>query len=108
MGQIERLIKAVTNLFSSPSLIKQSTDGGTQKLIIPADPFQIAGTAQACRTILAIQENENPVYMNIGAVATAENFSIPKGIIIPLPFDNCSKLNFFGTANDIIQLIWRD
>ena len=108
MGQIERLIEAVTDLLEATSLIKTSSTGGTQKLTIPADPFQIAGSAQPCRSVSMIQSNENPVYMNIGAVADADDFLIPKDIMIPLNYDDCSKLNFFGTANDVIQLIWRD
>jgi len=122
MGQIERLIEAVTvnktaieavetdieALLDVTSLIKTSTEGGTQKLTIPADPFQIAGSAQVCRSMLVMHSNENPVYINIGAVATADNFSIPKDTIVPVPFDNCSKLNFFGTANDIIRIFWRN
>ena len=108
MDQIERLIQAVTNLFGSASLIKNSSAGGTQKLTIPADPFQIAGSAQACRSVSVIQSNVNPVYMNIGAVATADKFLIPKDIMIPLSFNDCSLLNFFGTADDVVQLIWRN
>lgn len=99
MDQLERI---------ADSLIKISTGGGTQKLIIPADPFQVAGSAQACRSILVVHSSDNAVYMNIGAVATADSFLIPKDTPIPLPFDNCSRLNFFGTATDTIHLLWRN
>lgn len=108
MGQIERLIEAILDLFNAASLIKQSTGGGTQKLTIPADPFQVAGTAQACRSILVVHSSDNAVYMNIGAVATADSFLIPKDTVVPVPFDNCSRLNFFGTADDVIRLLWRN
>lgn len=90
------------------SLSTKSTEGGTQKLAIPADPFQVAGSDQECRSILVVHSSDNAVYMNIGAVATADNWLIPKDTPIPLPFDNCSKLNFFGTQADVIRLLWRN
>lgn len=99
MDQIERIAN---------SLIKQSTTGGTQKLTIPADPFQVAGSDQACRSVLVVHSSDNAVYMNIGAVADADKFIIPKNAVIPIPIDNCSKLNFFGTAADTIRLLWRN
>lgn len=95
-------------LMGSTSLIKRSTGGGTQKLTIPADPFQIAGSNQECRSILVVHSSDNAVYVNIGAVANADNFLIPKNIPIPIPVDNCSRLNFFGTAADVVRLLWRD
>lgn len=108
MDQIERLIQEVKALFGTLSLIKQSTTGGTQKLTIPADPFQIAGSAQACRSVLVVHSSDNAVYMNIGAVADTDDFLIPKNVVIPVPIDNCSKLHFFGTQADTIRLLWRD
>lgn len=108
MGQIERIISAVTNLFGAASLIKQSTAGGTEKLTIPGTPFQIAGTAQVCRCVSIVHSNTNPVYFQIGALADVNDFIIPKDVVIPVPIDNCSKLNFFGTENDTIQLLWRN
>jgi len=97
----------VVKVMLADSLLVKSTEGGTEKLTIPADPFQIAGSAQECRGVLVVHSSDNAVYMNIGAVADADDFLIPKDVVIPVPIDNCSKLNFFGTADDTIRLLWR-
>lgn len=102
---------SVKVLMGDTSLIKQSTgdgDGHTQKLTIPADPFQVTGSDQACRSVLVVHTSDNAVYMNIGAVADADDFIIPKNVVIPVPIDNCNKLHFFGTQADIIRLLWRN
>ena len=90
------------------SLSIPSTTGGTQKLTIPGDPYQVAGVAQACRSVLVVHTSDNAVYMNIGTVATADSFPIPKNVVLPIPIDNCDKLNFFGTTADTIRLLWRN
>ena len=90
------------------SLIKQSTAGGTQKITIPATPFQVAGSSQACRSVLVVHSSDNAVYMQLGAAADADDFLIPKNVPIPVPIDDCSKLNFFGTQADTIRLLWRN
>lgn len=102
------IIDKWTGLLNSLSLSRQSTSGGTQKLTIPADPFQVVGSDQACRSVLVVHTSDNAVYMNIGAVASADNFIIPKNVPTPVPVDNCSKLNFFGTQADIIRVLWRN
>ena len=90
------------------SLSTPSTGGGTQKLTIPGDPYQVAGSDQACRSVLVVHTSDNAVYMNISAVATADSFPIPKNVVLPIPIDNCDKLNFFGTTADTIRLLWRN
>lgn len=104
---IKDVLKAARDI-ATDSLSTPSTGGGTQKLTIPADPFQVAGSAQACRSVLVVHTSDNAVYMNLGAVADADDFPIPKNVVIPVPIDNCSKLNFFGTAADTIRLLWRN
>lgn len=106
MGQIERIIEAVNNLLASTSLIMQSTGGGTQKLTISSSTAQ--GSAQICRSVLIIHSSENPVYLQLGAAADADDFIIPKNFPIPVPIDNCSKLYFYGTNADTIRLLWRN
>lgn len=101
-------INPATEEKQTDSLSAPSTDGGTQKLTIPADPFQVAGSDQTCRSILVVHSSDNAVYMNLGAVADADDFLIPKNVVIPVPIDNCSKLNFFGTEADTIRLLWRN
>lgn len=110
MGQIERGIKAITDLFSSSSLIKQSTAGGTQKLTIAGNV--IVGSAQACRSCLihCPSENAGTIHLTLAAeAADADDFLIPKGSPMPFPVDNLSDLHFYGTDNgDVIYVLWRD
>lgn len=88
------------------SLVTKSTSGGTQKLTISSNVAQ--GTSQACRSILVVHASDNAVYMNIGATADADDFIIPKNVIVPVPVDNCSDLYFYGTDADTIRLLWRN
>lgn len=83
-----------------------SSTGGTQKLAIDSNVAQ--GSDQACRSILVVHASDNAVYVNIGATADANDFIIPKNVVVPIPIDNCSKLYFYGTNADIIRLLWRD
>lgn len=119
LGDLVTAIEAVTTelttleldieaILGALSLIKQSTAGGVQKVTIPADPFQVAGSAQACRSVLVVHTSDNALYMNLGAVATVNSWPIPKNTVIPVPVDNCSLLNFFGTAADTVRLLWRN
>ena len=87
-------------------LIANSASGGTQKLTIASNVAQ--GSDQTCRSILVVHASDNAVYMNIGATADADDFIIPKNVVIPVPIDNCSKLYFYGTDADTIRLLWRD
>jgi len=83
-----------------------SDSGGTQKLTIATTHAQ--GTAQPCRSILVVHTSDNAVYMNIGATADADDFIIPKNVIVPVPVDDCSDLYFYGTNGDTIRLLWRN
>lgn len=106
MGQIERLIKAVTDLLEATSLIKTSSAGGTQKLTISSNIAQ--GSAQACRSVLIVHSSDNAIYLQLGATADVDDWLVPKNFPIPVPIDNCSKLHFYGTDADTIRLLWRN
>jgi len=96
----------VEALLGGTSLIKQSTSGGTQKLTIASNVAQ--GSSQACRSVLVVHTSDNAVYVNIGATADADDFPIPKNVVVPIPVDNCSDLYFYGTDADTIRLLWRN
>lgn len=106
MDQIERLIEAIDNLLDATSLIKTSTGGGTQKLTIASNVA--VGSAQACRGVLVVHSSDNAVYLQLGATADADDWEVPKNTPVPVPIDDCSKLNFYGTDADIIRLLWRN
>jgi len=112
MDQIERIAQATENLLNSISLIKTSTAGGTQKVIIPATPFQVAGTAQVCRACLlhCPTGNTGDIHLTIkDELADTDDWLIPKGVAIPIPISDVSKLHFIGAnADDVIHILWRN
>lgn len=112
MDQLDAIIQATENLLDSISLIKQSSAGGTQKLLIPVTPFQIAGAAQVCRTCLlhCPTDNTGAIHLTIkDELADTDDWLIPKGVAIPVPIDDLSKLHFVGAnENDLIYILWRN
>jgi len=87
-----------------------STGGGTEKVTIPADPFQVAGSAQACREVRVFCPSANAaaVYLQIGAVADADDIALEEDTWLTIPISNTNLLNFFGAQNDIVNLLWRN
>lgn len=82
-----------------------SAKGGAQKVTLANNVGQ--GSSQPCRSILVVHASDNAVYMNIGAAADADDFIIPKNVIVPVPVSDCSDLYFYGTNADTIRLLWR-
>jgi hypothetical protein len=62
------------------------------------------------RSCLVQQYSGTQVYMNINVVATAAATAWKISSITPhpIPVDDLSKLNFIGTAGDIVQILWRN
>ncbi len=87
-----------------------SSGGGTEKITIPADPFQVAGAAQACREVIIYCPSGNVgiTYLQIGAVADADDLPLHEDVWLSIPINNTNLLNFFGTAADKVYLLWRN
>ena len=100
----------IETLSDSGALDRNSTAGGTEKLTIPGDPFQVPGSAQTCREILIYVPSGNvgTTYLNIGAVADADDLQLQEDVWLSAPFSNTNLLNFFGTADDVVHLLWRN
>lgn len=103
-----RVLKLLYDLLNESSLIKTSTAGGVDKITIPADPFQVTGSDQACSSALLIHASDNSVYINFSSVASANTFPVPKNFPIPCPVDNLNEINVFGTEADDIFVLWRN
>ena len=97
-------------LFGNASLIKQSSAGGTQKLVIAGNVVQ--GSAQACRSCLLHipTGNAGDVHLTIANEAgDIDDWLCPKGIPFPVPIDNLNELHFYGGTNgDLIYVLWRN
>lgn len=112
MDQFERIAIATENLLNSISLIKTSSVGGTQKIVIPATPFKVAGSAQVCRTCLlhCPTDNTGAIHLTIADEdADTDDWLLPKGEAVPIHIDNLSKLHFIGAnENDLVYILWRN
>ena len=97
--------KLVNSPLGAASLIKQSAQGGSQKLTISSNVAQ--GANQSCRSVLVVTDGNN-VFMTIGRTATEDDFILPKNVVIPVPIDNCSDLYFYGGDGTTIRLLWRN
>jgi len=110
MGQLAEIYNAVKDLFSSSSLIQQSTAGGTQKLTVTTNAA--VGSDQACRSCLihCPTGNLGDIHLTIAnEAADVNDFLITKGIPMPVPVDNLSDLHFYGANNgDLIYVLWRN
>ena len=103
----------VEALLGSTSLIKQSGAGGQELITIPASPFRVVGTAQACRSLIlyAPSTNTGAIYISIdgGAADASTDFLIPQDVIFAVPVDNVDDCAFEGAVqNDVLYIMWRD
>ena len=87
-----------------------SSAGGTEKLTIPGSPFQVAGASQVCREVIIYvpSANAGTTYLQIGAVADANDLQLQEDVWLPIAMNNTNLLNFFGTENDLVHLLWRN
>jgi hypothetical protein len=89
---------------------KNSSTGGVIIITIPNPAADITHTAtQPCRSCLVQQQSGTQVYLNINtAAAAATGWKLSATSALPIPIDDVQKLHFFGTAGDIIQILWRN
>ncbi len=95
--------------FYGKDLMENSTIGGVVLVTIAATPADITHTASVpCRSCLVQQQSGTQVYMNIGtAAAAATGWKLSSTTPIAVPVDDVQKLHFFGTASDVVQILWR-
>ena len=104
MGQIERLIEAVTNLLETASLIKTSGSGGSQRETLVSGTKQAA--SQVCRfcRIQCAAANTEVVRVRIGTTCGAtDGVELPSNpVLTPYSIDNLNLLYFFSADDDAI------
>ena len=98
---------ASTNL----DLTKNSITGGVVAVTIGNPAADIQPSSQPCRSCTIQYYSGTQLYMNVDAVATAAatSWKISKisGAVLLYEIDDLNKLHFFGTAGDIVQIIYR-
>ena len=103
---------------------KVGTSGGSNRVTIPATPFQIRGgtgtggaTSVACRMCKIIAFNGSNIKVNIDTACTqATGIPVPEwklangvGGYLDIPIDDLNRLYFIGdTENDTVDILyWR-
>lgn len=89
-------------------LTKNSDTGGFVSVTIAATPADITPDSQPCLSCLVQQKSGTQAYMNIRAEASADTWKLSSTSPIPVPVRNLNQLHFFGTAADVIQILWRN
>ena len=87
-----------------------STDGGVLILTIP-DPAEdtVCDESIPCRSVVIQQQSGTQAYLNIGAAATEEGgWKLSATSAMPIAIDDVQKIHFFGTAGDVIQIMYRN
>jgi len=70
----------------------------------------ITFTTKPVKSCYIQQYSGTQIYMNFERAATAAATSaklVSTGGWIPVPVDDLAKLNFIGTAADVVQIMWR-
>lgn len=94
--------------YHSRDLTQNSNTGGVAIVTIADPAADISPDAQPCLSCLVLQQSGTQAYMNIGTPATAETgWKLSSTMTIPVPITNLDKLHFFGTAGDVVQIVWR-
>ncbi len=91
-------------------LTENSRIGGVVLVTIATPtPADITHTASIpCRSCLVQQRSGTQIYMNIGTAAeAATGWKLSSTTPIAVPVDDVQKLHFFGTASDVVQILWR-
>ena len=99
-----------TNSKSNTSTDCNSITGGVVIITIPNPAADITHTVSLpCRSCLVQQQSGTQVYLDIEtAAAAATGWKLSATSALPIPIDDVQKLHFFGTAGDVIQILWRD
>ena len=96
------------------TLNEVSSAGGVQLVTIPSPAASTAATNQRCRKCWIQHKSGTATYMNVDGTASASSYLLPKanaatGAEAPIAYEieNLNHLSFFGTAGDIVQILFR-
>ena len=102
----QELIDAVNQSVST-----NSSTFGTEKITIDGDGLGIVSVPTACREVwVTHQVSSNDVHLAIqdSGDADANDFLLPPNVVIKVPIRNTSQIRLFGTAADLVYLMWRN
>ena len=108
--------------FYSTSLNRVPGSGGSNRVVIPADPFQIRGGTGAggaasvpCKECwIEAANGDSTVRVNIGSACTATTgLHVPEQGVdyryLRIPIDDLNKLYFIGAAGtDRVDILYRE
>lgn len=111
--------------YANTSLNIVSTGGGSNRVTIPATPFQIRGgtgtggaTSVPCKEVwLSCPSGSSNIRVTIGAACTATTgIKVPEQVLanenamyLRIPIDDLNKLYFIGdTQNDVVDILYRE
>lgn len=110
----------MANKYSNTSLNVVSTGGGSNRVTIPATPYQIRGgtstggaTSVPCKEALLLCPNgSSDLKVNIGTACTATTgIKVPEAgvdfMFMRIPIDDLNKLYFIGTQADVCDILYR-
>lgn len=107
--------------FYNTSLDRVPNTGGSNRITIPATPFQIRGgtgtggaTSVSCKEALLLCPNgSSDLKVNIGTVCTATTgIKVPEAgvdfMFMRIAIDDLNKLYFIGTEGDFCDILYRE
>ncbi len=92
------------------STATNSANWGTEKITLDGNGLGTVSVASACRECLISFQTTNDVHIAIknSGDADANDFLLPPDVVVPLAIRNTSQIRLFGTAADLIYIMWRD
>lgn len=106
---VENQETLVTEALKSTAI--NSANWGTEKITLDGDGLGTVSVPVACRECyISHQISSNDLHLAIknSGDADANDFLLPPNVVIPLPIRNTSQIRLFGTATDLVYIMWRD
>ncbi len=98
----------VTEALKSTAI--NSSTFGTEKITLDGSGLGVVSVPTVCRECFISFQASNDVHLAIqnSGDADADDFLLPPDVIFPVPIRNTSQIRLFGTAGDLIYIMWRD
>lgn len=102
----DRQLEILTELAKSTA--PNSFSFGTERLVLDGSGLAVGGD-QICRECWLSFQTTNDVHIAIRNSGDADtgDFLVPPNIVLKIPVRNTSQIRVFGTAADLIYLMWR-
>jgi hypothetical protein len=97
-----------TNAASNQPIDVNSLTFGVVIITIPDPAVSTTyGSELPCRSCLVQQQSGTQAYMDGVTAAAATGWKLSSTTPIPVPVDDVNKIHLFGTAGDVIQILYR-